>query len=62
MRKLKLLIISISILLIFLALIYTDYRNLVSRENLNCLIAIIVSILNIVALTLPFRQATRKKN
>jgi hypothetical protein len=61
MRKVRYTIIVVSIILIIGSLLIVDYHDLISRRNLASLLIIIVSILNILSMTLSIRNEDKKK-
>ena len=61
MRKLRLVIIFISIGLIIGSLFIVNYHHLISRSNLGSLLVIIVSLLNILSMTLSIRNEAKQK-
>jgi len=62
MKKFRLIIIGISVVLIFIALFYIDYQDLMSRSNLGSFLGIIAMLFNILAMILSIRYEAKNKN
>ena len=61
MKIFKIITLILSFLVIAGMLIITDYKNLISRNNLAPLLTIIAMIFNILALTLPGKHQAKTK-
>jgi hypothetical protein len=59
MRKFRIIIIIVSIILIIGSLFIINYQNLISRPNLGSLLVIIVSVLNIISMTLSIKNEAK---
>jgi hypothetical protein len=59
MRKFRVIIIIVSIILIIGSLLIINYQDLISRPNLASLLVIIVSLLNIISMTLSIKNEAK---